>query len=206
MVFLERLRLRRRLRRDKSSGLLGALGRDPHRKEGRHRRTRRRHRRANRGLPPLCEARRNGTRDGDCLAPHFHRGRWSPAEATALSTPRARHRGPSDSRRSTRRRSQRSSWRRSVSAPPAGIYSTQRGRGPTKSAKVPGAKVPRYGSTSSVLIATSRFMCTFDAKQAGQVLAGAGRSRVESWLHRPRVERDSSNRYRTRVEGHRAMA
>ena len=37
------------------SGLLGALGRDPHGKEGRHRRIRRRLRRANRGLPSLCE-------------------------------------------------------------------------------------------------------------------------------------------------------
>ena len=30
-------------------------------------------------------------RDGDCVAPLVHRGRWSPSEATALSTPRARH-------------------------------------------------------------------------------------------------------------------
>ena len=30
-------------------------------------------------------------RDGDCVAPLFRRGRWSPSEATALSTPRARH-------------------------------------------------------------------------------------------------------------------
>ena len=37
---------------------LGALGRDAHGKEGRHRRIRRRLRRANRGLPPLCEGRR----------------------------------------------------------------------------------------------------------------------------------------------------
>ena len=42
---------------------------------------------------------------------------------------------PSGSRRSTQRRSQGSSWRRSVSAPPAGIYSTQRGRSPTKLAR-----------------------------------------------------------------------
>ena len=33
----------------------------------------------------------SGTADGDCVAPHVHRGRWSPSEATALSTPRARH-------------------------------------------------------------------------------------------------------------------
>ena len=70
-----------------SAGLLGALGRDADRKEGRHRRTRRRLRRANRGLPPLCE----GERSGDCVAPLVHRGRWRPSEATALSTPRARH-------------------------------------------------------------------------------------------------------------------
>ena len=37
------------------AGVLGALGRDPHRKEGRHRRTRRRLRRANRGLHPLLK-------------------------------------------------------------------------------------------------------------------------------------------------------
>ena len=30
-------------------------------------------------------------RDGDCVAPLFRRGWWSPSEATALSTPRARH-------------------------------------------------------------------------------------------------------------------
>ena len=30
-------------------------------------------------------------RDGDPVAPLVHRGRWSPSEATALSTPRARH-------------------------------------------------------------------------------------------------------------------
>ena len=113
--------------RGSSAGLLGALGRDPHGKEGRHRRTRRRLRRANRGLPPLRGARSGG--DGDYVAALFHRGRWSPSEATALSTQAW---GPSGSRRSTRRRSQRSSWRRSVSAPPAGIYSTQRGRGPTR--------------------------------------------------------------------------
>ena len=53
-----------------------------------HRRSRRRLRRANRGLRPLCGARR---RRGDRVAPHFHRGRRSPSEATALSTPRARH-------------------------------------------------------------------------------------------------------------------
>ena len=29
--------------------------------------------------------------DGDCVAPLVRRGRWSPSEATALSTPRARH-------------------------------------------------------------------------------------------------------------------
>src|SRR5205823_810775 len=28
---------------------------------------------------------------GDCVAPHFYRGRWSRSEATALSTRRARH-------------------------------------------------------------------------------------------------------------------
>ena len=47
-----------------------------------------------------------------------------------LSRLRARGMGPSGSRRSTRRRSRRSSWRRSVSAPPTGIDSTQRGRSP----------------------------------------------------------------------------
>ena len=30
-------------------------------------------------------------RSGDCVAPLVRRGRWSPPEATALSTPRARH-------------------------------------------------------------------------------------------------------------------
>ena len=68
-----------------SAGVLGALGRDPHCKEGRHRRTRRRLRRANRGLPPLYKGRR------DCVAPLVRRRRWSPSEATALSAPRGRH-------------------------------------------------------------------------------------------------------------------
>ena len=84
--------------------------------------------------PPTSESRPTffmRTRDGDCLAPLVRRGRWSPSDATALST-RAQAWGPSGSRRSTRRRSRRSRWRRSVSAPPAGIYSTRRGRGPTK--------------------------------------------------------------------------
>ena len=44
--------------------------------------------------PPTSESRptssiRNG--GGDRVAPHVRRGRWSPSEATALSTPRARH-------------------------------------------------------------------------------------------------------------------
>ena len=34
---------------------------------------------------------RSGRRRGDRVAPLVHRGRWSPSEATALSTPRARH-------------------------------------------------------------------------------------------------------------------
>ncbi len=52
-----------------------------------------------------------------------------------LSRLRAQGCGPSGSRRSTRRKSRRSAWRRSVSAPPAGIYSTQRGRGPSRPVK-----------------------------------------------------------------------
>ena len=66
--------------RGSSAVLLAARRRDPHGKEGRHRRTRRRLRRANRGLPAL----RGGERD--CVAPLVHRGRWCPSEATALST------------------------------------------------------------------------------------------------------------------------
>ncbi len=81
--------------------------------------------------------------DGDCVAPLVHRGRWSPSEATALSTPRARHERPSGSRRSTRRRSRRSSWRRSVSAPPAGIDSTRRGRGPNREYGMTGSRLRR---------------------------------------------------------------
>ena len=97
--------------------MLGALGRDPHGKEGRHRGTRSRLRRANRGLRALREA-RNGSlrrrvatanssqtapswqaaRRGDCVAPLAHRGRWSPSEATALSTS-----GASGSRRTISR-------------------------------------------------------------------------------------------------------
>src|SRR3972149_2110227 len=69
--------------------MLGALGRDPHGKEGRHRRTCRRLRRANRGLPPSRDARNGG--DGDCIVPLVHRRWWSPFEATALSTPRTGH-------------------------------------------------------------------------------------------------------------------
>ena len=114
-----RLRLR-----TSPSGVLGALGRDAHRKEGRHRGTRRRLRRANRGLHPLRGPRWT---DGDHVAALFCRGWWSPSDAIALSTPREGSR-PSGSRRSTRRRFSKESWRRSVSAPPAGIYSTQRSR------------------------------------------------------------------------------
>ena len=94
-----------------SGGLLDAGGRDPHCKEGRDRRTRRRLRRANRGLHPLYKGRRSaGERPdgGDCVAPHVHRGRWRPPQAPALSTARARDDGPYGSRRSTRRRSRRS--------------------------------------------------------------------------------------------------
>ena len=46
----------------RSAGVLGALGRDPHCKEGRHRRTRRRLRRANRGLPSLRRRRSRADR------------------------------------------------------------------------------------------------------------------------------------------------
>ena len=74
-------------RRGPGAGLLEALGRDAHGKEERHRRTRRRLRRANRGLPPLLHE----VRSGDCVAAHVHRGRWRLSEATALSTPRSRH-------------------------------------------------------------------------------------------------------------------
>jgi hypothetical protein len=45
---------------------------------------------------------------------------------------------PSGSRRSTRPRSRRSDWRCSVSAPPAGIYCTQHGRGRSKDRRPPG--------------------------------------------------------------------
>ncbi len=68
-----------------SGGLLDAGGRDPHCKEGRHRRARRRLRRANRGLHPLYKGggsageRADG---GDCVAPHVHRGRWRPPAST----------------------------------------------------------------------------------------------------------------------------
>ena len=41
--------------RGRSAGVLGAIGRDPHRKEGRHRGTRRRLRRAHRGLRPVMQ-------------------------------------------------------------------------------------------------------------------------------------------------------
>jgi hypothetical protein len=86
--------------------------------------------RANRGLPAL--PRQNlgggGPDGGDSFAPHLHQGRWSPPEAIALSTPRARHEGvpvpegpPANH-----------CLRRSVSAPWASIDSTQRGRGPTR--------------------------------------------------------------------------
>ncbi len=72
---------------------------------------------------------RNGG-DGDSIAPLFHRRRWSPSEATALSTPRARYEDLPVPEGPPGRDLEGSGWRRSVSAPPAGIYSTQRGRGP----------------------------------------------------------------------------
>jgi hypothetical protein len=69
-------------------GVLGALGRDPHCQEGRHRRPCRRLRRANRSLHPLYKA---PSGPGDCVALLVPRGWRSTPEATALSTPRARH-------------------------------------------------------------------------------------------------------------------
>ena len=128
--------------RGSSTRLLGAFGRNADSKEERDRRARRRLGRANRGLRPLCEGRsgsggerRSGSKskradDRDCVAPQFHRGRWGPSEAADLSSVRGRpedlpaHEGPPG------RRSQRNSWRRSGSAPAAGIGSTQPGRGP----------------------------------------------------------------------------
>ena len=70
------------------------------------------------------------------VAPLFHRRWWSPSEATALSAPRARHRDLPVPEGPPGRRSRRSCWRRSVSAPPAGISSTQPRRGPPERAAV----------------------------------------------------------------------
>ena len=68
---------------------------------------------------------------GDRVPPHPRRGRWSPSDATARPTSRARHGALPVPEGPPGERSRRSSWRRSVSGPPAGIDSTQRGRGPT---------------------------------------------------------------------------
>ena len=71
-------------------------------------------------------------RGRDCVAPLFHRGRWSPSEATArldsaceaedLPVPEGPPGGNLEG----------VAWRRSVSAPPAGIASTQPRRGPSR--------------------------------------------------------------------------
>ncbi len=81
--------------------------------------------------PSVCLKGITRRRAGSGL-PHPHGGRGSPADATAISTSRARLRALPFSKGVTGGRSPRTSWRRWVSVPPTGIYSAQRGRGPSR--------------------------------------------------------------------------
>ena len=138
--------------------------------EGRHHRPRRRLRRANRGLRALRGVR---AESGRSFASHVHRRRWSPAEAIALSTQRARHHRVAVPEGPPCRRSHKSSWRRSGSARLARIDSTQRERGPAetlcshrsarsaprlalnvRSTRLPRRPPPRTGSRSTRLLIT----------------------------------------------------